>query len=332
MSCSGSHKMNPSNIAPLKRFSSDWSSCSPNLLSLSLSLTLCILFPPLSCATFLSFTNSPVYGVNGWHCLLNQPCYVLFSFVNLVVLTIYCVVISCDLALPIVLNSSWHSTVLCDFHAPGQIYNALVLLSVSDIRAQYKIIADAKMRVRVFLLCLLSASTLAVQAQLSHSDARYSLRSSHRYAKKELASVSDLRIISINHTCWCEAVCLCVLCLNYFGKSFSGNAISILQSWLSVLGGFFGFHKYFRWLYIQQLSSCNKWVFFFFFFFFFLRKIIVQYKCWKGRCFGSEEGREKEVREVGKEKKTVRKRGFFCCSPKEGPSFRVKTSCENGLL
>ena len=39
------------------------------------------------------------------------------------------------------------------------------------------------------------------------------------------------------------------------------------------------------------------------FFFFFLRKIIVQYKCWKGRGFGGEQGGEKEVREVGKEKK-----------------------------
>ena len=34
---------------------------------------------------------------------------------------------------------------------------------------------------------------------------------------------------------------------------------------------------------------------------------MVQYKCWKGRGFGGEEGGEKEVREVGKEKNSEKK-------------------------
>ena len=36
---------------------------------------------------------------------------------------------------------------------------------------------------------------------------------------------------------------------------------------------------------------------------------VPQYKCWKGRGFGGEEGGEKEVREVGKEKNKSEKKG-----------------------
>ena len=57
----------------------------------------------------------------------------------------------------------------------------------------------------------------------------------------------------------------------------------------------------------------------FFFFFFFLRKILVQYKCWKGRGFGGEEGGEKEVREIGiKEKKQWEKGEGWVENVKQG--------------